>query len=167
MGARKQLNQILIQNFYVYHEKLKRPEINEERVYQKPKIVGRLSGSNSPPLIWCSWWEMLFPFFVFHSFSILWLSARAKLMSPVSSPAHHTTFIPFIPYIYDYLTFSVKSHVWKTYSPDFKAPFWHFHKKSKIVVIPLFFYKYCMKDVSDHCPWINIHFYKELLDVLW
>ena len=109
------------------------------RVYQKPKIVGRLSGSNSPPLIWCSWWEMLFPFFVFHSFSILWLSARAKLMSPVSSPAHHTTFIPFIPYIYDYLTFSVKSHVWKTYSSDFKAPFWHFHKKSKIVVIPLLF----------------------------
>ena len=22
-----------------------------------------------------------------------------------------------------------------------------------------------MKDVSDHCPWINIHFLKELLDV--
>ena len=41
MGARKQLNEILIQNFYVYYEKLKRPEINEERVYQKPKIVGR------------------------------------------------------------------------------------------------------------------------------
>ena len=68
MGARKQLNQILIQNFYVYYEKLKRPEINEERVYQKPKIVGRLSGSNSPPLIWCSWWEMLFPFLFFIRF---------------------------------------------------------------------------------------------------
>ena len=40
-------------------------------------------------------------FFVFHSFSILWFSARAKLMSPVSSPAHNTT---FIPHFHDYLT---------------------------------------------------------------
>ena len=27
--------------------------------------------------------------------------------------------------------FNVKSHVWKIYRPDFKAPFWHFHKKLK------------------------------------
>ena len=51
VGCTKATEPILIQNFYVYYEKLKRPEINEERVYHKPKNVGRLSGSYSPPLI--------------------------------------------------------------------------------------------------------------------
>ena len=51
VGCTKATEPILIPNFYVYYEKLKRPEINEERVYHKPKIVGRLSGSYSPPLI--------------------------------------------------------------------------------------------------------------------
>ena len=121
LGARKQLNQFWFKTFMCIMKNrsdlklMKRGFIINQKLLVDYQVATlRLSSDVND--------ERCFSpsFFVFHSFSILWFSARAKLMSPVSSPAHHTR---FIPHFHDYLTFLRYIACLKNLSSRFQSTF--------------------------------------------
>ena len=146
MGARKQLNQILIQNFYVYHENwsdlklMKRGFIKNQKLLVDNQVAALHLSSDvndercfSPSFLFF----IRFPFCGSpHALSSCHLCRHLR-----------TTLRSFLIFMIIWL-FSVQSHVWKIYSPDFKAPFWHFTKKSKKFCI-YFYDAYSMKNVSE------------------